>query len=385
MNMVNRKKKYRFQVRFSVKELEHVPLVNQLIYTKVRLLDGGTFVRHSERQKVVNQSVRWNVQFDFECKMTASASTGELDNCMCRVSVRKELRGGKSYEKLGFADVNLAEFAGSGGNHRYLLQAYDTKHRLLNSTLTVFLHMTIMSGDPCFKAKERSGISSSGSNSGGTGGSSSSGAGEGAGSKDDSMSLWVAPEPPGPKAPSAVPPAAQGSHASLTSSGYNSLSKKAKEDGDCGGSSSSGVTPAGELDLAGHTRNSSNTSQQSHASGYASENSGHNRSSSLGSPVCVGEALAVSSGWLCRTVKASTGDLTKESRVEATRVDADDIIEQIFHQTIQEQQQQHQHQANDSQDEPGLQLYLGVDGKPTVESKGRASSSVFQPVLLHKR
>lgn len=66
--------------------------------------------------------------------------------------LQQELRGGKSSEKLGFADVNLAEFAGSGGNHRYLLQAYDTKHRLLNSTLTVELHMTIMSGDPCFKA-----------------------------------------------------------------------------------------------------------------------------------------------------------------------------------------------------------------------------------------
>ncbi len=30
--------------------------------------------------------------------------------CLCRISVRKELRGGKSYQKLGFVDYNLTDF-----------------------------------------------------------------------------------------------------------------------------------------------------------------------------------------------------------------------------------------------------------------------------------
>ena len=48
--------------------------------------------------------------------------------------------------------------------------------------------------------------------------------------KDDSLSLWPSPGPPVDTGPPPPPPAAQGSHASLTSSGYNSLNKKAKGD-----------------------------------------------------------------------------------------------------------------------------------------------------------
>jgi hypothetical protein len=46
--------------------------------------------------------------------MSANASTGVLDPCIVRIFVRKELKGGRSFEKLGFVDRNLAEFAGSG-------------------------------------------------------------------------------------------------------------------------------------------------------------------------------------------------------------------------------------------------------------------------------
>ena len=35
--------------------------------------------------------------------------------------------------------------------------------------------------------------------------------------------------------------------------------------------------------------------------------------------------------------------------------------------------------------EPGLELYFDVDGKPTVDSKGRAKNALLQSVLLHKR
>ncbi len=64
----------------------------------------------------------------------------------------QEVKGGKSYQKLGFADVNLAEFAGAGlSSRRYLLEGYDSKRRLDNSTLKVNIDMSLLSGDPLFK------------------------------------------------------------------------------------------------------------------------------------------------------------------------------------------------------------------------------------------
>lgn len=69
--------------------------------------------------------------------------------CFC---VFKELKGGKSYQKLGFADINLSEFAGSGlQQRRYLLEGYETKHRLDNSTLKLTMVVSLVSGDPVFK------------------------------------------------------------------------------------------------------------------------------------------------------------------------------------------------------------------------------------------
>ncbi|KAM3849409.1 EEIG family member 2-like, partial [Diretmus argenteus] len=105
------------------------------------------------REPVQANCVRWRKMFSFPCKMSASAGTGVLDPCVCRVSVRKELKGGKAYAKLGFADVNLSEFAGSGNTtRRCLLEGYDTKNtRQDNSILKVIISTQLMSGDPCFK------------------------------------------------------------------------------------------------------------------------------------------------------------------------------------------------------------------------------------------
>lgn len=85
--------------------------------------------------------------------MSANASTGILDPCILRISVRKEIKGGRSYQKLGFIDLNLAEFAGSGLiARRCLLEGYDTRHRQDNSMLCVAIKMHMLSGDILFKA-----------------------------------------------------------------------------------------------------------------------------------------------------------------------------------------------------------------------------------------
>ncbi|KMQ95240.1 fam102a protein [Lasius niger] len=84
--------------------------------------------------------------------MSANASTGVLDPCILRISVRKELKGGRSFQKLGFTDLNLAEFAGAGlCRRRCLLEGYDARHRQDNSMLRVTIKMNMLSGDILFK------------------------------------------------------------------------------------------------------------------------------------------------------------------------------------------------------------------------------------------
>uniref|UniRef100_A0A3B3DYI9 EEIG family member 2a n=1 Tax=Oryzias melastigma TaxID=30732 RepID=A0A3B3DYI9_ORYME len=137
-----KKKRFKFKIDFDLDELSSVPFVNGVIFCKVRLLDGG-FAEESSRQPVHANCVRWKKKFSFLCKISANAGTGVLDPCMCRVSVRKEKKGGKTFAKMGFADLNLSEFAGSGTTvRRCLLEGYDTKNtRQDNSILKVWLRV----------------------------------------------------------------------------------------------------------------------------------------------------------------------------------------------------------------------------------------------------
>ncbi|XP_076232021.1 uncharacterized protein LOC143177760 [Calliopsis andreniformis] len=152
MAFMMKKKKYKFSVEVDLEELTAVPFVNAVLFAKLRLLDGGSFVDHSTREEVQEHTVRWNAKFEFLCKMSANASTCVLDPCILRISVRKELKGGRSFQKLGFTDLNLAEFAGAGlCRTRYLLEGYDARHRQDNSMLRVAIKMNMLSGDILFK------------------------------------------------------------------------------------------------------------------------------------------------------------------------------------------------------------------------------------------
>ena len=64
----------------------------------------------------------------------------------------QEEKGGKHFRKLGFCDINLAEYAGAGpSTQRYILQPYDQNHRLDNSILQVSLNITLKEGDTIFQ------------------------------------------------------------------------------------------------------------------------------------------------------------------------------------------------------------------------------------------
>ncbi|XP_018578626.1 uncharacterized protein LOC108916712 isoform X2 [Anoplophora glabripennis] len=152
-SFMTKKKKYKFQVEICLEELLEVPFVSAVLFAKLRLLDGGNFQDHSSRQEVRDHRVHWGANFTFPCKMMANASTGVMERCILRISIRKESKGGRSFNKLGFVDLNLAEYAGAGLTHKKaLLEGYDTRHRQDNSMLKFKIELNMISGDILFKA-----------------------------------------------------------------------------------------------------------------------------------------------------------------------------------------------------------------------------------------
>ncbi|XP_018916332.2 early estrogen-induced gene 1 protein isoform X3 [Bemisia tabaci] len=264
MAFMMKKKKYKFTVELCLEELTAVPFVSAVLFVKVRLLDGGNFSEISSREEVKDHTVRWGAKFEFVCKMSANASTGILDPCILRVSVRKELKGGRSYQKLGFTDLNLAEFAGSGlMTRRCLLEGYDTRHRQDNSMLRLNIRMNMLSGDVLFKVPSPS-------------------------QKQKQLSEGDTAD------------RIRGEEFSSGSSGFGSLPKKRPPlfSSELLTSASGAVNtePSGQDTVSeleppmeqeennhssepGHSRNSSNTSQLSRVSGYSSQ---HSRQSSSG-------------------------------------------------------------------------------------------------------
>ncbi|PNF24057.1 hypothetical protein B7P43_G08111 [Cryptotermes secundus] len=181
------------------------------------------------------------------------------------MSCFQELKGGRSFQKLGFTDLNLAEFAGSGQTtRRCLLEGYDTRHRQDNSMLTVAIHMNMLSGDILFKVPSPS-----------------------------SKHKQVTAQEEGPECRDEFSSGSLAGSLASGSSGFGSLPKKRPPlftSELVTGAVQDTLDPAeaaGETDEGhepGHSRNSSNTSQMSKASGYSSLNSQsqHSRQSSSG-------------------------------------------------------------------------------------------------------
>jgi len=145
------KKKYTFQVCLELVDLSNVALRNEFIFVKIRQKDGGKLSYLSSKAEVKDHRVLWNEKISFKCKTQANASTGILNECYLRFSIRKETRLGATY-KLGFVDVNLSEYAGCGRQSgKYLLEGYTSSTRLDNSILKFFIDMQLISGDPLFK------------------------------------------------------------------------------------------------------------------------------------------------------------------------------------------------------------------------------------------
>ncbi|XP_026170308.1 protein FAM102B-like [Mastacembelus armatus] len=363
-----KKKRFKFKVDFDLEELSSIPFVNGVLYCKIRLLNGG-FAEESSREPVQANCVRWKKRFSFICKMSANAGTGVLDPCVCRVSVRKELKGGKTFAKLGFADLNLSEFAGSGSTiRRCLLEGYDTKNtRQDNSILKVVITTQLMSGDPCFKTPPST-----------------------------AMTLGI----PQTEAECLLQDR-KGGHISHS---FTEIPRKS-------------VSVPEELVAYGHSRSSSYASQNSKISGYSSNHSSltdlsHHRSASGGSASTgIGSILEPSdqqaekgekesrtnppvsatfhhapehpstpSKLLSRHLEKQNSMENQLKRVDATRVDADDIIEKIL------QSQDFSHGFLDSSaEEEGLSLFVGPGGSTALGSQHtRVAAGAFEQVVIKR-
>ncbi|XP_050928680.1 protein FAM102A isoform X3 [Lates calcarifer] len=353
------------------------------------------------REEVQQNCVRWKKKFSFVCKMSANPITGVLDPCICRVSVRKELKGGKAFSKLGFADLNIAEFAGSGSTVRCcILEGYDTKNtRQDNSILKVTIGMTLLSGDPCFKTPPSTAKSVS------------------TGDEDPTLQL----DCKGESTDATVQPLGgitEGTHAfkprqsSLRSSvrcqcvlPLCALTTGLPEEGES-------VSSPDEVFHTGHFRSSSYASQHSKISGYSTGHSrcssltdlSHHRNASSSSSTSCGfahpaqpppstptephrqatptkperppppSAAAIMSNRSSRRKKDTVE--RQPSCVDDTRIDADDIVEKIV-------QSQNFSDSSNNEDS-NLRLFVSKDGTTALSGTlaNRGTPGIFEPVVI---
>ncbi|KAK2507392.1 hypothetical protein MC885_006280 [Smutsia gigantea] len=322
------------------------------------------------REEVQENCVQWRKRFTFVCKMGANPATGLLDPCIFRVSVRKELKGGKTYSKLGFADLNLAEFAGSGSTVRCcLLEGYDTKNtRQDNSILkgrAPQSHPSVLPRPPSTaKSISIPGQDSSLQLTCKGGGTSTSGH-----SSTNSLT--------GSRPPKARP--------TILSSGV-------PEEPD------QNLSSPEEVFHSGHSRNSSYASQQSRISGHSTE---HSRSSSLSDLTHRRNTSSSSSasGGLSMTVEGPEGSehrppekpprpprpphLRKKDSVEShptwvddTRIDADDIVEKIM--------QSQDFTDGSNTEDSNLRLFVSRDGSTTLSGIQLANRMMMTGLFMEQ-
>uniref|UniRef100_A0A3Q3MYI7 Estrogen-induced osteoclastogenesis regulator 1b n=1 Tax=Labrus bergylta TaxID=56723 RepID=A0A3Q3MYI7_9LABR len=387
MSFLMKKKKFKFQVYFTLEELTAVPFVNGVLFCKIRLMDGGDFAILSSREEVQQNCVRWRKKFSFICKMSANPISGVLDPCICRVSVRK----------LGFADLNMAEFAGSGSVRCCILEGYDTKNtRQDNSILKIihvseFLFLVFSDWPTCVKSKVMFLIfpirppSTAKSIS--------------IGDQDPTLQLDCKGESTEASAPTRgsfkeSPRSFKPKQLSVRSAGL-------PEEGEC-------VSSPDDVFHSGHVRSSSYASQHSKISGYSTAHSrcssmndlSHHRNASSSSSASCGlpppstpteapqqatptkperppppSTAALMSNRSSRRKKDSVQ--RQPSCVDDTRIDADDIVEKII---------QSQNFSESSNNEvSNLRLFVSKDGTTALSGTqiaNRGTPGAFEPVVI---
>ncbi len=89
-------------IQFDVKTIQLYTLNN--VNTNINNNNINTINTNNQTQ--VSQNDSNSIVVSPQQKMTIIG----YEPCLCRISVRKELRGGKSYQKLGYVDYNLTDY-----------------------------------------------------------------------------------------------------------------------------------------------------------------------------------------------------------------------------------------------------------------------------------
>ena len=322
------KRKFKFKVVICIEELNAVPFVTEVLFCKIRLRNGGSYSASTQPLNVSSHSVHWHQRFEFDCKISCDTNSGTLNPCIARLSVRKEVRGGKSSSKIGFVDINLAEFAGSSQRKKHcLLGGYKDKIRLDNSILKIMISMQLMSGDPLFKipisnTQEDASFQMS----------------------IDSSSLMLA----------------DCNNASGGAFEVSRGSSKLKHNDPSNSNKASGTYH--NSDMTGDCSESSDHQFFNHSSSNFSPNSSHKK--------CLAQT------------QCDTGlHEVMQSRLDDTRVDAKDIVNKL----IESHDFNHTSNANDGDN--FLQLFIGSDGSKALGGQNFPSlveSGVFHPVVFDK-
>jgi len=345
MAFIIKKKRYKFQVDLTLNELTEVSFGKAILFAKVRQLDGGNFQQASNREEVVNHAVKYDFRCSFPAKMAANSSTGVLDSCKCRVSIRKEEKGGKNFRKIGFVDLDLAEYAGAGpSTQRYILQAYDTSHRLDNSLLQITLNITLREGDLVFSrplTRTQPILLP--------------------GEEDRGLPLLR-------ESPLSLDPTSPPRGGTVPSSNVRHTLTMADVSGE-----------------DGHTRNSSTTSQTGSA-GYSSSQSSHGTTAQAPGPPSRHSSGDSSthqrlSGGSTEPAGMLSTSLEKDARrrkLDSGRVDAEAVIDELMEGIELEP-------AGEEEGTGGLQLYLAKDGSVRFDSQPGQLSGDFREVVIEKR
>merc|ERR550539_644104 len=358
--------------------------------------------------EVQNHCVKYSARFSFPCKMNANANSGILETCKCRISIRMEERGGRHFRKLGFVDVNLAEYAGAGpSTQRYILQPYESSHRLDNSIVQLTINITLREGDTIFQRPltHQQPILLPGEENRRT-----SEIPSGASSTTPTVTF-----PPTTVSGSPMQTATGTVLASVTQLDKDQRPWVAAQKA-AGGVINSGrmsfncnndlVSKGDDLtvDPASHTRNSSTNSQFSKGSGYESQNSqpvlngqnvGHNqekdkgpggeggftgrhsRQSSSGAESNCGRNPSQGS-----SDTGFFGSMEKEKRRREAlgegRVDAETVITELLESVDLDKVVQEADDAETS----GLQLYVGKDGTVTFDKNNSRLTNDYEPVVI---
>lgn len=408
MAFMMKKKRYKFQADLCLDELTEVSYSKAILFAKVRQLDGGSFTDMSRRMEVQNHCVKYSARFTFPCKMNANANSGILDTCKCRISIRMEEKGGRHFRKLGFVDVNLAEYAGAGpSTQRYILQPYESSHRLDNSIVQLTVNITLREGDTIFQRPltRQQPILLPGEENRRT-----SEIPSGASSTTPTVTC-----PPTTVSGSPMQTATGTVLASVTQLDKDQRPWVAAQKA-AGGVINSGrmsfncnndlVSKGDDLtvDPASHTRNSSTNSQFSKGSGYESQNSqpvlnGQNLGYNLEKDKGPGGGLALADGHSRQSSSGGDsncgrnpsqgssdtgffGSMEKEKRRREAlgegRVDAETVITELLESVDLDKVVQEADDAETS----GLQLYVGKDGTVTFDKNNSRLTNDYEPVVI---